>query len=30
MLKDGKRMLAYVAVINDIKPLEGYDRVEYA
>jgi hypothetical protein len=28
MLIDGKRALAYTAVIDEIKPIEGYDRVE--
>lgn len=26
----GERMLAYVVTIDEIKPIEGYDRVEYA
>lgn len=30
MIQNGKRELAYVAKITDIKPLDGYDRVEYA
>lgn len=30
MITNGKRALAYTATITDIKPLEGYDRVEYA
>lgn len=30
MLIDGKRALAYTAVIDEIKPIEGYDRVESA
>src|SRR5574344_970597 len=30
MLIDGKRALAYTAVIDEIKPIEGYDRVEHA
>lgn len=30
MLIDGKRALAYVVTIDEIKPIEGYDRVEYA
>ena len=30
MLIDGKRALAYVVAIDEIKPIEGYDRVEYA
>jgi len=28
--KDGVRQLAYVVIIDEIKPIEGYDRVEYA
>ena len=30
MIVDGKRELAYVVTIDEIKPIEGYDRVEYA
>ena len=30
MLVNGKRALAYITEINDIEPLPGYDRVEYA
>lgn len=30
MLKNGKRELAYGVKIEEIKPPEGYDRVEYA
>lgn len=30
MIIDGKRELAYVVAIDEIKPIEGYDRVEYA
>lgn len=26
----GMRELAYIVKIDEIKPLEGYDRVEYA
>ena len=29
MLIDGKRALAYVTTLEEIKPIEGYDRVEY-
>lgn len=28
--KDGQRMLCYVATVDDILPIEGYDRVEHA
>ena len=28
--KNGERELAYVVIIDEIKPIEGYDRVEYA
>jgi len=28
--KDEVRQLAYVVIIDEIKPIEGYDRVEYA
>ena len=28
--KDGQRELAYVVAIDEIRPIEGYDRVEYA
>ena len=30
MIINDKRELAYVVAIDDIKPIEGYDRVEYA
>lgn len=30
MLVNGERALAYVVTIDEIKPLPGYDRVEYA
>ena len=30
MLINGERALAYVVAIDEIKPIEGYDRVEYA
>ena len=30
MLIDGKRALAYVVTVDEIKPIEGYDRVEHA
>lgn len=30
MLINGKRALAYVVTVDEIKPIEGYDRVEYA
>ena len=30
MLINGKRALAYIVTIDEIKPIEGYDRVEYA
>ena len=30
MLINGNRALAYVVTIDEIKPIEGYDRVEYA
>lgn len=30
MLIDGRRELAYVVAIDEIKPIEGYDRVEHA
>ena len=30
MLVNGERALAYIVTIDEIKPLEGYDRVEYA
>ena len=30
MLINGKRALAYVVTIDEIRPIEGYDRVEYA
>lgn len=29
MLIDGKRALAYVATLDEVKPIEGYDRVQY-
>lgn len=30
MIINGKRALAYIVAIDEIKPIEGYDRVEYA
>lgn len=30
MLIDGKRELAYVVTIDEIKPIPNYDRVEHA
>ena len=30
MIVNGERALAYVVTIDEIKPIEGYDRVEYA
>lgn len=30
MIIGNKRALAYVVTIDEIKPIEGYDRVEYA
>ena len=30
MIINGKRALAYITKIDDISPLDGYDRVEYA
>ena len=30
MLVNGERALAYVVTVDEIKPIEGYDRVEYA
>ena len=30
MIINDKRALAYVVTIDEIKPIEGYDRVEYA
>ena len=30
MIINGKRALAYVVTIDEIRPIEGYDRVEYA
>lgn len=30
MLVDGKRALAYIVNVDEVKPIEGYDRVEYA
>lgn len=30
MIINGERALAYVVTIDEIKPIEGYDRVEYA
>lgn len=30
MIINGKRALAYITTIDDIEPLPGYDRVEYA
>ena len=29
MIINDKRALAYVVTIDEIKPIEGYDRVEY-
>lgn len=29
MIVDGKRALAYITTLDEIKPIEGYDRVEY-
>lgn len=29
MLVDGKRALAYIVNVDEVKPIEGYDRVEY-
>ena len=29
MIIDGKRALAYVATLDEIKPIEGYDRVQH-
>ena len=28
--KNNERMLAYIVTVDEIKPIEGYDRVEYA
>ncbi len=30
MIINGERALAYIVTIDEIKPIEGYDRVEYA
>ena len=30
MIINGERALAYVVKVDEIKPIEGYDRVEYA
>ena len=30
MIINGKRALAYIIKVDEIKPIEGYDRVEYA
>ena len=30
MIINNKRELAYIVTIDEIKPIEGYDRVEYA
>lgn len=30
MIVNGKRALAYIVRVDEVKPLEGYDRVEYA
>lgn len=30
MIIDGKRALAYITIVDEIKPIDGYDRVEYA
>ena len=30
MIINGKRSLAYIVTIDEIKPIDGYDRVEYA
>lgn len=30
MIIEGKRALAYIVTIDEIKPIDGYDRVEYA
>ena len=30
MIINDKRALAYVVTVDEIKPIEGYDRVEYA
>ena len=30
MIINGKRALAYIVTIDEIRPIEGYDRVEYA
>lgn len=30
MIINGERSLAYIVTIDEIKPIEGYDRVEYA
>lgn len=30
MIQDGKRALAYIVEVDEIRPIEGYDRVEHA
>lgn len=30
MLVNGQRALAYIVTVDELKPIEGYDRVEYA
>ena len=30
MLIDGKRALAYIVAVDEIKPIPSYDRVEHA
>lgn len=30
MIINDRRSLAYIVTIDEIKPIEGYDRVEYA
>lgn len=30
MIINGKRALVYIVNIDEVKPIEGYDRVEYA
>lgn len=30
MIVNGKRALAYIVQVDEVKPLDGYDRVEYA
>ena len=29
MIVDGKRALAYITTLDEIKPIENYDRVEH-